>query len=390
MYDVAIVGGGPAGLTAAIYARRANKQVVVFEATNCGGQIINSEKIDNYPAAPHISGLDFSQKLTEQVEELGVEIVYEQVQHVTGSYGDFQINTDSGECHAKTVILACGTDTRKMGLEREDELTGKGISYCATCDGHFFKGKDVAVYGGGNTALHEAIYLADVSRKVYLVNRRDDLRASADLIAKAKKKDNIEFVLGATIDQLSGEKKLESVTLNTGKKLEISALFVAIGRVPNIVGIVPGLKLDANGYADSDDSCETNILGLYVAGDMRNKAVRQLVTATSDGAVAAVAALDQLNNPTPRDERYKEWLKLYKIAGIGLKEGGLAAAKVSEYMGIDYPTAVKYIDALDKINVAHSDLKNPVGHSVKIGSLQDFPNPDGFDSREGDEFLESL
>ena len=390
MYDVAIVGGGPAGLTAAIYAKRANKNVVVFEAVTCGGQIINTTKIDNYPAAPHITGVEFGQKLTEQAEELGAEIKYEKVTHIDGNYGAFKITTEDHEYQSRTVILACGTKTREMGIDREDELTGKGVSYCATCDGGFYKNKDVAVFGGGNTALHEALYLADIAKKVYVIHRRDQFRASEDLVAKLKKRKNVELVLNANVAKLFGEKKLNGIETDQGQKIDIDGLFVAIGREPAIAGIVDNLQLDESGYASATDNCKTNIPGLFVAGDVRTKEIRQLVTATSDGAIAATAAIEQLQNPTPRDLRYDEWLKLYKIAGIGLKEGGLSPNSIEEKMGMDYATAVKYIDALDKINVAHSDPRNPVGHSLSIASLDDFPNPDEFDRKEGDDFIAKL
>ena len=390
MYDVAIVGGGPAGLTAAIYAKRANKNVVVFEAVTCGGQILNTSKIDNYPAAPHITGVEFGQKLTEQTEELGVEIKYEKVVHISGNYGDFKINTEDHEYSARTTILACGTKNRLMGIDREEELTGKGVSYCATCDGSFYKGKDVAVFGGGNTALHEALYLSSIANKVYLIHRRDQFRASDDLVAKVKKRDNIELVLNSNVAELLGEKKLSGLKTDNGTEITVNALFVAIGREPAISGIYDGLQLDDSGYAAASDNCKTNIPGLFVAGDVRTKEIRQLVTATSDGAIAASAAIDQLQNPTPRDLRYEEWLKLYEIAGIGLKEGGLSASSIQEKMGMDYQSAVRHIDALEKINIAKTDLRNPVGHSVTISSLDDFPNPDEFDRKDGDDFLSKL
>ena len=390
MYDIAIIGGGPAGLTAAIYTKRANKNVVVFEAVTCGGQILNTSKIENYPAAPHITGVDFGQTLTKQVEELGADIKYEKVVHISGAYGDFTINTEDHEYHAKVVILACGTTNRQIGIDREEELTGKGVSYCATCDGGFYKDKDVAVIGGGNTALHEALYLSDICKTVYLIHRREEFRAGEDLVRKVKKKDNIKLVLNSNVVKLNGEKKLNGIETDRGEKYDVDGLFVAIGRVPALSGIVDGLSLDNDGFAIADDSCSTNIPGIYVAGDVRTKEIRQLVTATSDGAIAASKALDQLKNPTPRDERYGEWLKLYEVAGIGLKENGLSASSIQEKLGIDYQRAVQYIDALDKIHVAAPDLRNPVGHSVTIASLDDFPNPDNFDRKEGDGFLAKL
>ncbi|MBR6097877.1 FAD-dependent oxidoreductase [Candidatus Saccharibacteria bacterium] len=390
MYDVAIVGGGPAGLTAAIYTKRANKNVVVFEAVTCGGQILNTSKIENYPAAPHITGVDFGQTLTKQVEDLGADIKYEKVVHISGTYGDFAIKTEDNEYNARVIILACGTTNRQLEIDREDEFTGKGVSYCATCDGGFYKDKDVAVVGGGNTALHEALYLSDICKTVYLIHRREEFRGSEDLVKKVKKKDNIKLVLNSNVVKLNGEKKLNGIETDRNEKYDVDALFVAIGRIPAVAGIVDGLSVDESGFAVADDSCTTNIPGIYIAGDARTKEVRQLVTATSDGAIAASRALDQLKNPTPRDERYGEWLKLYEVAGIGLKENGLSAASIQEKMNMTYQNAVKYIDALEKINVAKIDLKNQFGHGMNITSLDDFPNPDKFDRKEGDDFLEKL
>ena len=189
MYDIAIVGAGPAGLTAAIYAARANKSVVVFEALTCGGQIINTSHIDNYPVAPHITGLDFGKTLQKQAEDLGVEIEYDEIIHIAGADGMFTLASEDEEYQARSVIIATGTKPRKLDLVNEDDLVGRGVSYCATCDGGFYKGKAVAVNGGGNSALHEALYLSDICEKVYLIHRRDEFRADAALVDKVKAKD---------------------------------------------------------------------------------------------------------------------------------------------------------------------------------------------------------
>ena len=294
MYDAVIIGGGPAGLTAAIYAVRANKKVLVLEATACGGQIINTSKIQNYPAAPNITGLEFGQTLQKQAEDLGVEIEFERVEKIRDN-GDYKlVVTEDDQYKAKSVIIACGTEPRRLGLDNEDKFTGFGISYCATCDGGFYKGKTVAVNGGGNSALHEALYLSGLAEKVFLIHRRDEFRGSADLVKKIKQKDNIELILSATIIGLNGDKKLQSITISRKDKTEelsLDGLFVSIGRIPKAKGLIDGLELSEGDYIKANESCITNIPGIFVAGDVRSKEIRQLVTATSDGAIAAEAAL---------------------------------------------------------------------------------------------------
>lgn len=294
MYDVVIVGGGPAGLTAAIYAVRANKKVLVLEATACGGQIINTSKIENYPAAPDITGLEFGQTLQKQAEDLGVEIEFESVEKIIDNDISKLVITEDDQYKARSVIIACGTEPRRLGLENEDKYTGSGISYCATCDGSFYRNKVVAVNGGGNSALHEALYLSEIAEKVFLIHRRNEFRGSADLAEKVKKKDNVELILNANIVGLNGDKKLKSITISHGNKTEelaLDGLFVSIGRIPKAKGLIDDLELTEGDYVKADESCTTNIPGVFVAGDVRSKEIRQLVTATSDGAIAAEAAL---------------------------------------------------------------------------------------------------
>ena len=296
MNDIVIIGGGPAGLTAAIYGVRANKSVMVLESTSCGGQIINTSYIENYPVAPHITGLEFGQTLQKQAEDLGVKIDYDYVLHIDQIEGGFSIVTDDETLKAKAVIIATGTTPRKLNIENEDRFIGRGVSYCATCDGHFFKDKTVAVVGGGNSAAHEALYLSDLASKVYLIHRRDELRAGDAMVEKLKAKANIELVLQANVSGLIGDDKLQKIKLEDDRELDVDGLFVSIGREPNAGVLIDGLTLDENGYVVSDEKCATNIPGVFVAGDVRTKELRQLVTATSDGAIAATAAINYINS----------------------------------------------------------------------------------------------
>ena len=295
MYDIIVIGGGPAGLTAAIYGVRANKKVLVLESTACGGQIINTTHIENYPVAPHITGLEFGQTLEKQAEDLGVEIEFDYVLHIDPIEGGFQVTTDDDKYTAKTVIIATGTNPRKLRLENEDRFTGRGVSFCATCDGNFYKGKTVAVVGGGNSAAHEALYLSDIAEIVYLIHRRNELRASDALIDQLRARKNIELVLEANVVELSGADKLERIKLDTDREIELNGLFVSIGRVPSVEPLIDGLELSEDKYVTAGEECITNIPGVFVAGDVRTKELRQLVTATSDGAMAATQAINYLS-----------------------------------------------------------------------------------------------
>ena len=299
MYDIIIVGAGPAGLTAAIYGRRALKSVLVLEALSYGGQIINTLDIENYPAAAHISGFDFATNLYNQVKELGAEVKFEKVTNITDMGDIKKVATAKNEYETKTIILATGADNRKLGLENEDSLIGKGISYCATCDGNFFKGKDVAVVGGGNTALEDTLYLTDLVNKVYLIHRRDEFRGDPTIVEKLKEKDNVEFVYNSNVTKLISNDKLEAIEVTnkdgTKKEINVSGLFVAIGKVPENENFKNLINLDDSGYIIASEDCHTNIEGIFVAGDNRVKELRQLVTATSDGAIAATEAVKYIN-----------------------------------------------------------------------------------------------
>lgn len=294
MYDIIIVGAGPAGLTAAIYGRRANKKVLVLEANTYGGQIITTDKIENYPVNPGISGFDFATKLYNQVKELGAEIKFEKVTDIKEN----EVITTKDTYKTKTIILATGRDNRKLNLENEEKLTGKGVSYCATCDGAFYKNKVVAVNGGGNTAVEDALYLSDIAQTVYLIHRRDTFRAEEVLLDRLKEKENIIIFLNTTITKINGENKLESIEIknqNETKILNIDGLFIAVGQVPETENFKKLINSDEKGYIIAGEDCKTNIKNIFVAGDTRTKSLRQLVTATGDGAVAATEAIKYIS-----------------------------------------------------------------------------------------------
>lgn len=301
MEDIIIVGGGPAGLTAAIYIERAGKHAIVYEGAAVGGQIVTAANVVNYPGIKSISGADFALDLFEQAKALGAEIRFEKVVGIQNK-GDKHkvVKTDKGEIECKAVILATGAQNRKLGVNGEDRLLGKGVSYCATCDGMFFKGKEVAVVGGGNAALEDALYLSNSCKKVYLIHRRNELRGSEGTAQELKKRKNVEFVLEANVTKLVGEKSLEQieVTKLDGTKLllNVSGLFIAVGQVPGNGAFANLITLDNFGYVAAGEDCKTNIPGIFVAGDARTKMVRQLTTAGADGSTAGLSAVNYIRN----------------------------------------------------------------------------------------------
>ena len=299
MYDIIVVGAGPAGLTAGIYARRANKKVLILEANTYGGQIINAVDIDNYPSESHISGFDFATKLYNQTKDLGAEIKFERVIDIKDGI-EKEVITTENTYTCKTIILASGSENRKLGLPNEKDLLGKGVSYCATCDGSFFKGKDVAVVGGGNVALEDAIYLSNIVNKVYLIHRRDTFRGEETFVNKVNEKDNIEIIYNSNVTKLNGNNLLESIEITDKDKniktIEVSGIFVAVGQVPENENFSKIINVDEKGYIIAGEDCHTNINGIFTAGDNRTKNLRQLVTATSDGANAAVEAIKYINS----------------------------------------------------------------------------------------------
>lgn len=299
MYDIIVVGAGPAGLTAAIYGTRAKKSVLVLEATAYGGQIITTDNIENYPACPNISGYDFATKIYNQAKDLGAEIKFEKVTEIIDHKDYKEVVSSKKTYQSKTVILATGADNRKLGLPKEDKLVGKGVSYCATCDGNLYKRKTIAVVGGGNTALQEAIYLSDIAKSVYLIHRRDEFKAEEALIRKLKRRQNIACIFNTAVTKLVGKDKLEAIEItdenNKKDTIEVAGLFVAVGRIPENQNFAKLIKLNEYGYVIAEEDCHTNVDGIFVAGDNRVKLVRQLVTAESDGATAALEAVKYIN-----------------------------------------------------------------------------------------------
>ncbi len=298
-YDIAIVGGGPAGMTAALYAARAGKSVLLFEGEMLGGQILPTRKIENYPALPDVDGYTFADGLTKQITALGVQIVYATVSGIEKNAEDFTLAAGKEEYSARAVILATGLKHRKLGLDGEDALIGRGVSFCATCDGMFFRRREVAVVGGGNTAVQDALVLAEYCSRVYLIHRRAELRAERSLAEQMSEKENIEFIGETVIEELEGAENLQSLTLrnlSTGavEYLPVAALFEAIGQLPQNAAFANLVDLDEDGYFLTDNNCATSCPGIFAAGDACRKTVRQLTTAVSDGTVAALSAVEYL------------------------------------------------------------------------------------------------
>ena len=296
MFDIVIIGAGTAGLSAAIYASRAGKSALVLEGKAYGGQIINTPDIENYPGIAHISGFDFATGLYNQAKALGAVVKMQQALRITKADGRFLVETRRETHEAKAVILATGAKNRPLGLEKEEALIGRGISYCATCDGMFYRGKTVAVNGGGNTAVEDAMFLTGYCEKVYLIHRRDAFRADEKEVERLREKENVEFVLDSVVEaleetdgRLSGI-RVKNVKSGESSELPVAGLFIAIGQVPDNGAFQDLVDLDEKGYIIAGEDLKTKTEGVFTAGDCRTKEVRQLTTAASDGAVAALAA----------------------------------------------------------------------------------------------------
>ena len=300
MYDVIVIGAGTAGMTAGIYARRAGKTVLIIEKKNYGGQIINTPEVENYPGISKVSGFTFANNLYNQTRELGAEFKFEEVIKIQNNSGYKVVVTNKTKYQGKTVIIATGAKNRPLGVNNEDKLTGAGVSYCATCDGAFFRGKDVAVVGGGNTALEEALFLSDYCNLVYVVHRRNEFRGEKGLTDILKEKGNVKFVFDSVVKSIKGEQSVEGLEIlnvkkNTLSEIKVQGAFIAIGQMPDNEKFSDMVELDGKGYIKADETCTTNTEGVFVAGDCRTKQVRQLTTAASDGAVAALAACSYIN-----------------------------------------------------------------------------------------------
>lgn len=300
-YDLIIIGSGTAGLTSSIYAACSGLKVLCIENQTCGGQIVNTSDIINYPGFKNISGLDFSQKLQSQAVELGVDIKTEQISQLNLEQKNKIIVTDHCEYNAKAVIIATGTHRRELGCKGEKLFRGRGVTYCATCDGRFFQNKVVGIVGGGNTAVDDAIYLSNICKHVYVIHRRDEFRASGRSVELMKKRDNITLKLNSVVDSIEGNNLIDNVILfythtNEKTSLKLNGLFIAIGSIPNSKDFSKWVDLDEQGYIVASEDCKTKTSGIFVAGDVRTKKIRQLVTAASDGSIAALAAAEYINH----------------------------------------------------------------------------------------------
>ncbi|HIR87292.1 MAG TPA: FAD-dependent oxidoreductase [Candidatus Limivicinus faecipullorum] len=304
MYDILIIGGGPAGLTAATYGCRAGKSVLVLEKETFGGQITWSPKVENFPGFVSISGAELGDRFMEQAMEQGAEVELEEAVSVN-TEGDVKTVTcaSGAEFQGRSLIIAAGAKPRMLGLPREAELVGSGVCFCAVCDGAFYKDKTVAVNGGGNSALQDALLLSEKCGKVYLIHRRDSFRGEAKLVEALKQRENVEFVMNSRITALLGREELSSIVVKTGeesREIALEGLFVAIGHAPDLGAFGSLIELDGGGYAASGEDCLTKTPGVFVAGDCRKKSVRQLTTAVSDGSAAALAACAWLDSTEGR------------------------------------------------------------------------------------------
>ncbi len=296
MYDLIIIGGGPAGLSASLYAGRSGLSCVIFEKMFFGGQMLKTYEIDNYPGAPEIRDVyAFTESMRNQAESFGAEFKTENVVSISEKNGIKTIVTDSGTYTANAVIIATGAHPKKLDVLGEDEFSGKGVSYCATCDGAFFKNKTVAVVGGGDTALEDALFLAEICEKVYLIHRRDEFRASKHLIDRASKKENISFVFDSVVSEILGDSRVSGIKVKNAKDdtesfLKTEGVFIAVGTMPESSLFEGFVEMDSYGYILTNEKLESSVSGVFVAGDVRQKALRQIITATADGAECAVNA----------------------------------------------------------------------------------------------------
>lgn len=296
MYDLVIIGSGPAGLSAAVYGKRAGLNLVVVEkAPMSGGQVLNTYEVDNYLGMPGMNGFDMGMKFREHADKLGVDFKEAQVSAILDKGSYKLIVTDAGELEAKTVILAAGAVHAHLEVPGEERLSGRGVSYCATCDGAFFRGRTVAVVGGGDVALEDAIYLARTCEKVYLIHRRDELRGAVVLQQELKGLSNVEILYSHVVEEIEGEESVERVRVkdvktDEKKEIPVAGIFIAVGIRPGTELVRKLAECDEEGYVIAGEDCTTSVPGLFAAGDVRRKPIRQIVTAVADGANAAVSA----------------------------------------------------------------------------------------------------
>lgn len=292
MQDVIIIGGGPAGLSASLYAKRAGLSVLVLDKGGADCQVTKATEVENYLGIPSASGLELYSRFVEHVKQNDIQIIRKAVLEVENAGDVIKVRTKKDEYECKNLIIATGRSHRPLGVEGEERLSGAGVSYCATCDGYFFKDKTVCVVGGGDSALSQAIYLAGICKKVYIIHRRDSFRAENYLVERAKKLENVEFVLNANVKEILGKDSVTGVKCSVDgeeKTVDCDGVFVSVGELPNMKFNVEGLALDEAGYIVTDGLCRTNIDGIYAAGDIRQREVCQIVTAVADGALVIKA-----------------------------------------------------------------------------------------------------
>ena len=299
MYDVAIVGGGIAGITAALYAKRANLKIVLIEKLTIGGQLSFIDTVENYPGFSRISGREFTNALSAQIKALSVEVIRENVVSVKNDKKVFEISTRKNAVLAKALIIATGASPRSLGVKGEKELAGKGVSYCAVCDGFFFKDKKVSVIGGGNTALEEALYLSSIAKEVYVIHRRNEFRGFPLLSEKVRNTDNIILLMDSVLKEIKGSQKVEELSVENVKSKKITLIntdgvFIAVGYAPSTEFLKGFLSLDEQGFIVTDSGYMTSEKGVFACGDCRKRNVKQLITAASEGAEAAINAYNYL------------------------------------------------------------------------------------------------